>query len=89
MRIVIWLLVGGLGSLFGALVTYAGLVRLGWRRHGASPTDLSFLHLDWIFQPKLPYWSAHMQNLATVLVGILLVFIPVIVLLFRFFRNAK
>ena len=48
----------------GGPVLFLGLISLGWRRHGASPVDFTFLHLDWIVQPQLPYWSAHMANLA-------------------------
>jgi hypothetical protein len=57
-------LILGLGlTLFGTIATWAGLIRLGWMRHGASATDLGFLHLAWIFKPSLPYWGAHMGNL--------------------------
>jgi hypothetical protein len=47
----------------GAVLLYA-LTVLGWRRHGASPIDMTFLHLDWMLRPELPYWQAHMANLA-------------------------
>jgi hypothetical protein len=48
----------------------AGLFRLGWMRHGEPPFDLYFLHLDWTLRTDLPYWSAHMSNLAFVVIGI-------------------
>lgn len=66
-KAVIGLLLIGLG---GPLL-FLGLVRLGWRRHGASPVDFGFLHLDWIFQSQLPYWSAHMANLAVACTGLI------------------
>ena len=46
---------------FGLAMTYLDLVRLGMWRHGTSGWE--FLHLDWIFQPHLSYWGAHMSNL--------------------------
>jgi len=46
-------------------------MRLGWLRHGAGIADLRFLDLDWIFQPSLPYWAAHMQNLTQSFMGLL------------------
>jgi hypothetical protein len=63
-------LVGVLLIGWGGLLLFFGLVRLGWRRHGTSPVDFEFLHLDWIVQPQLPYWSAHMANLAVAGAGI-------------------
>jgi hypothetical protein len=60
------LLIGSGGPLL-----FLGLVRLGWRRHGASPVDFGFLHLDWIVQPQLPYWSPHMANLALAGAGVI------------------
>ena len=59
------LLIGSGGPLL-----FLGLVRLGWRRHGASPVDFKFLHLDWIVQPQLPHWSAHIANLTLACAGI-------------------
>lgn len=70
---VAWSLCGLASLAMGLAVTLVGLVQLGWRRHGASPVDFSFLHLDWIFQPELSYWHAHMSNLATALIGLILV----------------
>lgn len=64
MQRVVKAMIGFLLTGLGGPLLYLGLVRLGWRRHGASPADVGFLHLDWIFQPQLPYWSAHMANLA-------------------------
>ncbi len=60
------LLIGSGGPLL-----FLGLIRLGWRRHGTSPVDFAFLHLDWIVQPQLPYWFAHMQNLALAGAGVI------------------
>ena len=58
------LLIGSGGPLL-----FVGLISLGWRRHGTSPFDFGFLHLDWIAQPQLPYWSAHIGNLALASTG--------------------
>ena len=52
----------------GAAWTFLSLVRLGLLRHGNL--SLSFLHLDWILQPDLPYWGAHMANLLNLAVGL-------------------
>ena len=57
---------------FGLVWTYWGLVRLGWLRHGNRSLD--FLHLDWIFQPHLPYWGAHMANLFKLALGLACLF---------------
>lgn len=76
-KAVIGLLLIGLG---GPLL-FLGLVRLRWRRHGASPADVSFLHLDWIFQPQLPYWSAHMSNLAMACAGLIALVAGVVMVL--------
>jgi hypothetical protein len=73
MAVVIRIVSGLLLIGAGCLVSWAGIIRLGWRRHGATWTDLGFLHLDWILQPDLPYWPAHMFNLAVVLVGMIAV----------------
>lgn len=45
------------------------LVRLGWRRHGASPIDLSFFHLGWIVDYQQSYWFSHMTNLGQFFIG--------------------
>ena len=58
-----------LASVLGVGLIYLGLTRLGWCRHGASPLDLGFLHLDWLFHPSLPQWSAHAENFATFAAG--------------------
>ena len=57
----------------GSGLLIAGLVRLGWMRHGAAVYDFRFLHLDWVLDPSLPHWLPHMANLATALVGIVLI----------------
>jgi hypothetical protein len=62
------LLIGSGGPLL-----FLGLVRLGWQRHGGPPVDFKFLHLDWIVQPQLPYWSAHMANLALAGAGVIVI----------------
>lgn len=67
-----------LTGLISLLFTPYNLTRLGWRAHGLSWYDLSFLHLNWIFHPKLPYWNAHMQNLVGLL-GVVTVFISSLV----------
>jgi hypothetical protein len=54
----------------GGIATLIGLIRLGWRRHGASMIDLGFLHLDWVGRPSLPYWRAHVANLSIFAGGI-------------------
>jgi hypothetical protein len=41
-------------------------------RHGSSWWDLGFLHLDWLFQPSLPYWQSHVENFAVFLAGVIL-----------------
>ena len=71
-RKLICLLGGVFTSGIGIVVTFYGLTRLGWRRHGTSPLDFSFLHLDWVFQPERPYWSAHIYNLLVMLTGLML-----------------
>jgi len=43
---VLWFLCGLVSLAMGLVITLLGLVQLGWRRHGASPVDFSFLHLD-------------------------------------------
>lgn len=69
----VWFLGGLVSLIMGLVITLGGMVVLGWRRHGAGPLDFTFLHLDWIFQPELPFWKAHMANLTTVLIGLVLV----------------
>jgi hypothetical protein len=68
----IWGVCGVITAFLGLVVIFYGLTILGWRRHGTSPLDFSFLHLDWIFQPELPYWCAHLFNLMIVLIGFIL-----------------
>jgi hypothetical protein len=68
----IWGACGAITAVLGLVVIFYGLTILGWRRHGTSPLDFSFLHLDWMFQPELPYWSAHLFNLMIVLIGMIL-----------------
>ena len=72
----------------GGLLFFFGLVRLGWMRHGASLADLSFLHLDWVFQPHLSYWVPHMKNLSTMFTG-LAALIGAVYLLIQSLRSLK
>jgi hypothetical protein len=72
LRLLLTLLILGLDSA-GGLVLLFGTTSLGWRAHGAPIFDLTFLHLDWVWQPDLPYWSAHMRNLMVALAGLLLI----------------
>jgi hypothetical protein len=65
-------LVGTALALLGGALAFVGLVRLGWRRHGAPAADASFLHLDWLTEPSRPAWRAHVENLALLLGGLLL-----------------
>lgn len=74
-------LVGVLLIGSGSPLLVLGLVRLGWRRHGASPADLTFLHLDWIVQPQLPGWSSHMVNLAMTCAGLIVLAVGVAIVL--------
>jgi hypothetical protein len=67
------LLLAGIGFLFFVF----GIIRLGWRRHGASPFDFQFLHLDWIFRPDTAAWRPHMANLFFLAIGMLLLFAAV------------
>jgi len=80
---------GLMTSTAGLALALISLVRLGWGRHGASPMDLSFLHLDWVFQPGLPYWGAHMNNLATMLGGLALVITGVVICAWPYRRRLK
>lgn len=57
-------------TISGSAVLLYALAVLGWRRHGASPIDMRFLHLDWVLRPELPHWQAHMANLAIACVGL-------------------
>ena len=66
-------------SMVGILLACYGLVRLGWRRHGSSWWDLGFLHLDWLFQPSLPYRQSHVENFAVFLAGVILLLGSVLV----------
>jgi hypothetical protein len=59
-------------AVTGATVALYGLTRLGWRRHGTPAGDLGFLHIDWITNRSLPYWRAHVENLAILAAGILI-----------------
>jgi hypothetical protein len=55
-RLLLTLLIIGLDGI-GSLVFLFGVVRLGWRAHGAPILDLTFIHLDRVWQPGLPsYW---------------------------------
>ena len=67
------LMIGG-----SAVLLYA-LTVLGWLRHGASPIDMTFLHLDWVLRPELPYWQAHITNLAIACVGLGMVAVGVVI----------
>ena len=77
-----------LTSVLGAGLSFFGLIRLGWGRHGTSLLDLRFLHLDWIFQPGLPYWGSHMGNLAVLSSGLVLIMGPLSYLAWRLFRES-
>ena len=57
-------------AIFGWIIAFSSLVRLGMGRHGT--TSWEFLHLDWIFKPQLSYWGAHMSNLTGLMIGCLL-----------------
>ena len=57
-------------AVIGMVVVYVSLVWLGIRRHGRI--DWGFLHLDWVFQPHLPYWYRHMRNLFWLTLGLAL-----------------
>jgi hypothetical protein len=56
----------------GAAAAIASVVRLGWRRHGADPTDLAFLHPEIVTNPSDPAWTAHIGNLALMALGLIL-----------------
>jgi hypothetical protein len=66
-------------TIGGSAVLLYALTVLGWRRHGASPIDMTFLHLDWVLRPELPYWQAHMANLAIACVGLGMVAVGVVI----------
>ena len=55
---------------FGVAWSFYSLMRLGGLRHGHRLLDFYYLHLDWIFQPDLPYWGAHMRNLLQLAIGL-------------------
>lgn len=82
-------LVGIFTSAFGLVVALHGLTRLGWRRHETSALDLGFLHLDWMSQTNLPYWSAHVSNLSIFLVGSILVVAGLWVCLWSLLRRRE
>ncbi len=71
-RLLLALLVFGLVGV-GCLMLFFGLVRLGWRTHGAPIYDLGFLHLEWVLRPDLPQWEAHISNLSFLALGLLLI----------------
>jgi len=73
----------------GGALLVLGLVRLGWRRHGAWPSDLSFLHLGWIVQPQLPGWSTHMSNLAIMGAGLIVLVTGAAVVLRQLIRTTR
>jgi hypothetical protein len=58
-------------SVLGAPLALSGLIRLGWRRHGADPMNPGFLHPSWVVQPTLPFWSSHLLNLGSLLAGVI------------------
>lgn len=74
--------------VLGAGLSFFGLIRLGWGRHGTSLLDLNFLHLDWTFQPGLPYWGSHMGNLAVLSSGLVLVIGPLSYLAWQLLRES-
>ena len=57
-------------GFFGVAWSFYSLVRLGWLRHGTRILDFNYLRLDWILQPGLPYWGAHMLNLLRLAIGL-------------------
>ena len=64
-RALVALLLGGLGVIE---ILWAQ-IRLGRGRGGVE--GFEYLHLDWIAQTDLPYWGAHMSNLAGLAFGYL------------------
>jgi ABC-type antimicrobial peptide transport system permease subunit len=85
LRIALGLITSTVGLTLGSI----SLFRLGWCRHGTSPQDFGFLHLDWVFQPGLPYWAAHMNNLATMLAGLTLLITGVVICAWPYRRALK
>lgn len=75
----------GLLGLIALLFTRFNLFRLGWQRHNSPWHDLGFLHLDWLFQTQEPYWSAHIQNLAWLGIGLLILVVATVL----FIRNLR
>jgi hypothetical protein len=71
----------------GGVILFTGLIVLGWQRHGAAAADLRFLHLDWILQPELPYWSAHIFDLSATFGGLIGVVAGASVILRLLFRS--
>src|SRR5690349_5531817 len=67
----------------GCVLWNWGLMALGWRRHGAAADDLSFLHLDHIFDPSWQAWVPHMRNLLTALAGLLCMVVAAVMLVGR------
>lgn len=87
MRKLVGVAVALLASTMGLVLTYSSLVRMGWMRHGAPAWDLSFLHLDWVFRPALPYWQGHVVNLGGLVLGVLLMIGPVVFVGVRMVRG--
>jgi hypothetical protein len=58
------------GLLAGPPLAWLGLVRLGWRRHGDG--GLGFLHPEVLLHPDVPWWGAHVANLALLGAGVAL-----------------
>jgi len=79
-KVLIALLLGA----FGVAWSFYSLIRLGWLRHGRRFWDFDYLHLDWIFQPNLPYWGAHMGNLLHLAIGVACI----LGALYRLYRTA-
>ena len=74
-------------SALGLVLTFSSLVRMGWMRHGAPASDLSFLHLDWVFHPALPYWHGHVVNFGFLVLGLVLLLGPVVFVGVRLVRG--
>ena len=78
MRKLVGVVVALLASVLGLVLTFSSLVRMGWMRHGSPAWDLSFLHLDWVFRPALPYWQGHVVNFGFLVLGVILLLGPVV-----------
>ncbi|MAE29912.1 MAG: hypothetical protein CMJ87_13170 [Planctomycetes bacterium] len=78
MRKFVRVLVALLVSILGLVLASSSLVRMGWMRHGASGWDFSFLHLDWLVRPALPYWQSHAVNAGFLALGLVLLLGPVL-----------